>query len=211
MKKNSIRQTELISLLLILFPILTGAFLYNRLPQKMATHFGMTDMPNAFSNKLWVIIGLPFLGIMLQVMVFLILRNQKETKNLDFKIVNITLWLVPVITNIVNLSLYAYALGHKVKGSFVLSAFLGLFFIIFGNYLPKVSPNHVVGIKLPWTLNNTENWRKTHRFAGWIFFISGIVLLLTSYWEMYWSVISVTIIVILLPTCYSYLLSKKGY
>ncbi|MEB3362665.1 hypothetical protein SDC49_00170 [Lactobacillus sp. R2/2] len=64
-----------------------------------------------------------FLGIILQVMVFLILRNQKETKNLDFKIVNITLWLVPVITNIVNLSLYAYALGHKVKGSFILSAF----------------------------------------------------------------------------------------
>lgn len=100
---------------------------------------------------------------------FFILHNQKETKNLDFKIVNITLWLVPVITNIVNLSLYAYALGHKVKGSFMLSAFLGLFFIIFGNYLPKVSPNHVVGIRLPWTLNNTENWRKTHRFAGWIF------------------------------------------
>ncbi|WP_338206984.1 SdpI family protein [Lactobacillus juensis] len=93
----------------------------------------------------------------------------------------------------------------------MLSAFLGLFFIIFGNYLPKVSPNHVVGIRLPWTLKNTENWRKTHRFAGWIFFISGIVLLLTSYWEMYWTVISVTIIVILIPTCYSYLLSKKGY
>lgn len=49
MKKNSIRQTELISLLLILFPVLTGIFLYNRLPQKMATHFGMTNMPNAFS------------------------------------------------------------------------------------------------------------------------------------------------------------------
>lgn len=82
MKKNSIRQTELISLLLILFPILTGAFLYNRLPQKMATHFGMTDMPNAFSNKLWVIIGLPFLGIILQVMVFFYItqskRNQKS-------------------------------------------------------------------------------------------------------------------------------------
>ena len=211
MKKNSIRQTELISLLLILFPILTGAFLYNRLPQKMATHFGMTDMPNAFSNKLWVIIGLPFLGIMLQVMVFFILRNQKETKNLDFKIVNITLWLVPVITNIVNLSLYAYALGHKVKGSFILSAFLGLFFIIFGNYLPKVSPNRFVGIRLPWTLRNSTNWHRTHHFAGWLFFISGIVLLLTSYWEMYWIVIAVVIIDILLITCYSYSLSKNGY
>ena len=80
MKKNSIRQTELISLLLILFPILTGAFLYNRLPQKMATHFGMTDMPNAFSNKLWAIIGLPFLGIMLQVMVFLYYTIKKKPK-----------------------------------------------------------------------------------------------------------------------------------
>ncbi|AIS09606.1 hypothetical protein LACWKB8_1348 [Lactobacillus sp. wkB8] len=211
MKKNSIRQTELISLLLILFPVLTGIFLYNRLPQKMATHFGMTNMPNAFSNKLWVIIGLPFLGIILQVMVFLILRNQKETKNLDFKIVNITLWLVPVITNIVNLSLYAYALGHKVKGSFILSAFLGLFFIIFGNYLPKVSPNRSVGIRLPWTLRNSTNWHRTQHFAGWLFFISGIVLLLTSYWEMYWIVIAVVIIDILLITCYSYSLSKNGY
>ena len=32
--------------------------------------------------------------------------------------------------------------------------FVGLIFIVIGNYLPKCRHNYTVGIRLPWTLDN---------------------------------------------------------
>ena len=38
-------------------------------------------------------------------------------------------------------------------------------FGLLGNYL-KLQPNHLVGIRLPWTLQMRKNWNRTHRLLG---------------------------------------------
>ena len=58
---------------------------------------------------------------------------------------------------------------------------MGLVFIIIGNYLPKCKQNYTVGIKLPWTLNSEENWNKTHRLAGYVFMLCGIMQIVDVY------------------------------
>ena len=40
-----------------------------------------------------------------------------------------------------------------------------------------------MGIKLPWTLNDEENWNKTHRFAGPCWVIGGIMVMFTGLFE----------------------------
>lgn len=41
-----------------------------------------------------------------------------------------------------------------------------LFFVVMGNYLGTVRPNYFVGIRTPWTLENDDVWRSTHRNCG---------------------------------------------
>lgn len=50
-----------------------------------------------------------------------------------------------------------------------------LFLIAIGNVLPKSSSNWFVGVRTPWTLSSDYTWTKTHRLAGWLFVLSGII------------------------------------
>jgi uncharacterized membrane protein len=39
-------------------------------------------------------------------------------------------------------------------------------FLVIGNLMAKLRPNHFIGIRVPWTLRSREVWMKTHRLAG---------------------------------------------
>lgn len=49
-------------------------------------------------------------------------------------------------------------------------------FLVVGNYLPKTRQNYTIGIMIPWTPANEENWNRTHRFAGYLWMSGGIRL-----------------------------------
>ena len=86
---------------------------------------------------------------------------------------------------------------------------LGIIFVILGNYLPKAKQNYTFGYKIPWTLNSEENWNKTHRLAGWIMVIAGIIFIINAFFLFEW-VPAVLTVLALAPVVYSYLLYKKG-
>lgn len=60
---------------------------------------------------------------------------------------------------------------------------MACFLIIAGNVIGKTERNFIFGLRLPWTVASAENWRATHRFAGRVMVISGVLLLsLSFYW-----------------------------
>lgn len=89
--------------------------------------------------------------------------------------------------------------------------FLGLLFLVLGNYLPKVRQNYTVGIKLPWTLNDETNWNKTHRLAGKLWVVGGLALFIFGLFGIEnGSIIFISLAVILVvPMIYSYRLFKN--
>jgi uncharacterized membrane protein len=94
---------------------------------------------------------------------------------------------------------------------------VGVVFIIIGNYSPKTKLNPVVGVRISWTLESEENWRRTHRFAGYLWMIGGFVLIVTAFLMYYgfayiWAAVffGVIIAMIAAPFLYSYHLHKKG-
>ena len=96
--------------------------------------------------------------------------------------------------------------------NFMANLLLGVIFIVIGNYLPKCRQNYTIGIKLPWTLSDTENWDRTHRFAGKIWMLCGVLEIIVGFLPIAQFEI-VTIALILLATIpvavYSYLLYRK--
>ena len=120
--------------------------------------------------------------------------------------------IIPVITLIIMpVTLFA-ALGVKIDLNVYSPIFMGVMFVVIGNYLPKTKQNYTMGIKLPWTLNSEENWNKTHRLGGYVWVIGGICIILTSGLNEYSYPLSMTILLLLviIPAVYSYLLYKKG-
>ena len=50
-----------------------------------------------------------------------------------------------------------------------------MLFIVLGNFLGKIRPNWFVGVRTPWTLSSKLSWDKTHRLAGWLFMLMGVL------------------------------------
>jgi uncharacterized membrane protein len=73
------------------------------------------------------------------------------------------------------------ALGQVVDAGRLIVCATGLLFAAMGNTFGKLKPNRYAGIRIPWTLNSETVWRRTHRFAGWIWTISGLILAVTAW------------------------------
>lgn len=58
--------------------------------------------------------------------------------------------------------------------------FIGVMFIGIGNYMPKLKQNYTIGIKVPWTLNSEENWNMTHRMAGKVYVVAGVISIIIA-------------------------------
>ena len=58
--------------------------------------------------------------------------------------------------------------------------FMGLLLVGLGIAMPRIEPNYTFGVRVPWTLADPENWRRTHRFAGPVFVVMGVATLASA-------------------------------
>ena len=72
-------------------------------------------------------------------------------------------------------------LGYDVNIQTLIPAGIGILFIALGNTMPQIRPTYFFGIKTPWTLENPDVWRKTHKFGGILFCIIGVFFLLSAF------------------------------
>ncbi|HEY8357888.1 MAG TPA: SdpI family protein [Ramlibacter sp.] len=53
---------------------------------------------------------------------------------------------------------------------------IGVMLVLLGNIMPKMQPNGLVGIRLPW-LGDAVVWQKTQRLGGVLFLAGGLMLI----------------------------------
>ena len=207
-KKNL--KTLIITSVIILLPILAGLLLWNQLPDPMPSHWNASGEVDDWSSKPFAIIGLPLILLAAQWLCVLGTAADPKKNNHPQKILHLVLWIIPVLSVVLHTVVYLTALGYGVRMEVVMPVLLGVVFTIIGNYLPKCKQNYTIGIKIPWTLDNEENWNKTHRFAGWLWTFCGIAIMFTGFFGGFWVFLPITFLMVLAPIFYSYILHRKG-
>ena len=206
------KKTLILTTILCLLPILFGVAMWDQLPDPMPTHFDMNGVPNGWSSKVFAVFGLPLFLVACEWFCLLATGADPKRRNVPHKVLTLMLWLIPVITLISLGSVYAMALGADMNTPQLLYPFFSLLFILVGNYLPKCRQSYTMGIKLPWTLANEENWNKTHRMAGPVWMLCGVVTLPCFFLPRDFAVtllFAALFAAILIPTVYSFLLARK--
>lgn len=194
----------ILSTLATLIPMAAGLILWNRLPVEVAVHFGFDGAADGWSSKFFAVIALP--GFMTLIHLFCILMTAADPKWKNIgKPMDLIFWLVPGISLGTCSMLFAYNLGVQISVGFFVSLLLGAIFVILGNVIPKAQQNYTFGIKLPWTLHDPENWRRTHRFAGWCMVGAGLAIIAGSPWASPWVVLIALALGGIAPIAYSLL------
>lgn len=208
--EKSIKITVLLTTIICLLPIIIGAIYYKELPEQMAIHFNNAGEADNYMNKNFVIFGLPTLLAVLNLYnQFRLVTDPKKT-NYSKVLLGLSQWLIPVISVGAMSYTILVGLGKGFNISNVGAIITGILIIILGNYLPKCRFNYTMGIKLPWTLNSEENWNKTHRLAGFIWVVGGLIILLSALWKAEYVVLAVIGTIVLIPLVYSFLLYRRG-
>ena len=206
------KKTAVFSMLTLFLPVLCGALLWNRLPDRIATHFDINGVADGYSGKTAAVFVLPLILAAVQLACIFAVGLSKRASNVSGKVKNIVLWLCPVFSAAVFACIYGHALGRGINIAAVFTALIGLEFIILGNYMPKTRQNRVIGIRIPWTLADETNWNRTHRFAGKIMVVCGFAVLLNAMLDIWSTAVSVVLIFVccIIPIIYSVVLSGKN-
>lgn len=207
--KNQINRAYMIPLLLCLIPFVLSAVYYDRLPEQVAIHFDSNGNPDNYAPKLFAAFGLPL--IMLAIYMYSWFRHENDPKRAGASpaMKLMVRWAIPVLAIVVQLFTLTYAVGINVNPSLYGSLFVGLLIVAAGNYLPKCRQNYTIGIKLPWTLHDENNWNKTHYLAGWVWVAGGFLLVVNALLEIPWLNIAVLALLVLIPFIYSYSLYRR--
>lgn len=202
-------KTIIITSILILAPMLVGIILWDKLPAQVPTHFDFNNQPDSYSSKAFAVFGMPLLMLALHIVCVLATKLDPKMKGINDKVFALVLYIIPAVSLLICAVIYPVALGKEIRVGLIAILFMGLIFTVTGNYLPKCKPSYTVGIKLPWTLEDSENWNKTHALAGKLWFAGGLIIIATSFLESPVIFFTITAALVLVPTVYSFTLYKN--
>ena len=210
---NKNKWTLVITSVIILLPIFGGLLLWEQLPDKIPFHWGLNGEVDGWASKPVAVFLMP--AMMLAVQWVCVLATTMEPKGraaTSTKMMGIVLWIIPLLNIVLHVMVYTAALGHKINAAVVMPLIIGAMFVIIGNYLPKCKQSYTMGIKLPWTLNDEQNWNATHRLAGKLWVAGGVLTMLCAVLPpvaTFIVMMGVLLVMLVVPTVYSYLFYKK--
>jgi|KBSSwiStaDraftv2_1062776.scaffolds.fasta_scaffold784551_2 uncharacterized membrane protein len=187
---------------------------YPRLPPTVATHWNLRGTPDGFSSRFVAVAIGPLLIIGITLLFNVLPKVDPRRENyLSFLS---TYWLfanaLMVFMLIIHAVVLASGMGYSVRIDRLMPLFVGLLFVVIGNYLTRVEPNWFVGIRTPWTLSSDRVWRKTHRTGGWLMVLGGLALATGAFLPraaLLPLLIGTVVLVAVFPIAQSYILWKR--
>jgi len=212
-------------LFIVLFPFIVMAIpwiylaiVWNELPAVVPTHFGWGGKPDEFASKPHIIL-VPAIMSAIAIGMYFLLRNiykidPKRYSQTTAVVLSKTAVVMVIFLCAVALFILYWTLHGKIEGLNFLFCILSLFLAYIGNLMHSVKPNYFAGFRLPWALENEENWRKTHQLASKVWFFCGIAMaiisLILSTPLLIFILIPIILVMILIPTIYSYKLYRRA-
>jgi len=148
----------------------------------IAVHWSATGAPNGYASKLWALLGLPLLAAAVATVLVLVPSFEPRARNLAMSgKAYLIAWIGGLaVLAVAYLALVLNATGHTVRIEVLSPIAVGALFVVIGNYLGKTRSNFFFGVRTPWTLSSELSWAKTHRLAGRLFVLCGLVVMLAA-------------------------------
>jgi len=199
---------------IVLAPFVYLAIIWNTLPEKVPTHWNYKGEADKWGDK-YSLIALLFLLPVLTYILMLVIPKidpKKKIQLMGGKYYQLKFILVLFMSTLAFIILHL-TVNQSTSSPNLIYIPIGVLFIALGNYFKVVQPNYFIGIKTPWTLENTEVWKSTHTLAGKLWIVGGLIIVLCSltiansvFIYVFGGVVA---IISLVPIVYSYFKFKK--
>ena len=209
------KTTSIIALGMIVIAIMAGVFLWNQLPEQMASHWNANDEVDGTMPRFWGVFLMPIVTLgMFALFIFIPNMDPLKANIVEFReTFNLFIVFFVMFMLYVHTLTLIWSLGYNnFKMSTALLPIIGLMFIFIGYMLRKARRNFFIGIRTPWTLSSDTVWSKTHQLGSILFMLSGVFAMIgglfggmLAFWLMFVPLIGSTLFLVV----YSYVLYRN--
>ncbi len=211
--------SPVMALLLLAAPAILAAILYPGLPETIPIHFNAKGEADGFGPKSSIWIHISILSVV-GLGVYLLLSNihkidPKKTANVSVDTYKTLALIITLFLSIINISI-VLSMSNTFKSLGIQNIILpsvGLLLAVIGYFMRNIKPNYFIGLRLPWTLEDDENWAATHQLAAKLWIPGGIIMAIVSFILPLMAALIITLsltsIMVIVPAVYSYRFFKR--
>jgi uncharacterized membrane protein len=206
-------KSMIIALIPVIASFLLSIIFYPQLPEQMASHWDTMGQVNGYMPKLLGVLLIPTISVILFLVFLLIPKVDPRGANINKfkKYFDTFITILFTILFYIQGLMVCWNIGLKFNFNiFIVPAFTAIFYYT-GVMLKHAEPNWSIGIRTPWTISNTTNWKKTHQLGAILFKIAAIISLTGIFFPAYaFYVVLIPIMAVsLITVLYSFLIYKK--
>ena len=212
-----LREYTRLPLLIIAAMFVAAAVLYPSLPASFPTHWGISGIPDAFSDKSFAsVFAEPMIALGIYVLLVIVpfFDPMRRNLKLSWHAYNVVIDAVVGMQAVVFAASMAAAYNNSFDVSKVVLIAVGVLFAIVGNYMTTVKQNWTFGVRVSWTLSDEVVWARTNRLGGYLFVAAGAVTIVCAFLPAPLNFVLMlgSMIAILVTTyVYSYLLFRSRH
>lgn len=170
------------NLALAIFPLIIIGFFYDQLPSQVPLHWGFdSQVRYGAKNSVWLLGALPIVFTILTIFLPLIDPRRKNYAKFSRQYRALITFVNLFILIFLGFLLLEITYPGQISINRLVPIMLGILFIFIGNIMPKFKSNFYLGIKTPWTLSSDDVWYKTHRLAGILWVVGGVLIILSAF------------------------------
>lgn len=174
----TIKRSLMVSVLFILIALAAVVWLYPRLPAQLPVHWDLHGEVDGRLPRLW---GAVFPALTILVLALLtallpwISPRQFEIRPFAATF-GVMMLAIQGMVLVIGLAVLLAGAGYALPIPAIAMLAVGVLLMVLGNYMGKLRKNFFIGIRTPWTLASDAVWERTHRLAGWLFVLAGVVV-----------------------------------
>lgn len=216
------KRNRLVLGILTILPTVVTLVVFQFLPEVVPLHYGINNQVDRWGSKYEFLI-LPLLVLLTGILLLIFSKRagkQQAIRDANERTSVVTGIFILLILNVV-VGYFLYATLKRVKNlnsiplelnQLIVGSF-GIMMICVGNIMPKLKINSLIGVRTAWSMKNEVTWKKSQRFGGIIFIVTGFLLLLLVAFYRGFIILILFITIILIQTliiiCYTYNVAKK--
>ena len=217
-----IPKREWLQILILAAPFCVAGLLWNRLPDRMAIHWGINGQADGYAGKVMASLLLPCVNLGIAALILILpkfdpkfARYDDETKISLRRTFSAIRLAITFFMSAVALAILASPFFPGLQMTLVTVAGSGLLLMVLGNLMTKLRPNWFCGIRTRWTFESRDVWTKTHRLGGRLMIAGGACvfifgLLLPVKWLVICVLLPAIAVMSIVPIVYSYIIFKRS-
>jgi uncharacterized membrane protein len=207
---NPALRKELPIIAIVLLPFIYLGYIWNELPAEVPIHWNLEGEIDGYGKKGTLVLVPIMLPLLIYIMLSIIPKIDPKNRlnQMGDKLQNLKLILTLCMSVLALFIIYSSKNQSFTNQNYPILG-MGVLFAVIGNYFQAIKPNYFFGIRTPWTLESEVVWKETHKLAGKMWLLGGIIVIFSSLvFERQFNFnvfLTVMAIIALVPMVYSYI------